>query len=1190
VVRVLRKIVDKLINGFFEYDNRKLSISTPKIELGLHENEIREGSFFITSIDGVLINGYVYSSNIRMKIVTKFFEDVETEVKYEFNSVGLAEGDVQKGDIHIVSDSGEYYLPFVVMIQQSLIGGVQGNIKNLFHFANLAQSDWEEAVNLFYTKGFVKLFEGNERSYLEKYIGFSATQGSEQNVEEFLIAVHKKHPITYIPEKMTYEFMNVDGVAGGEILIQKSSWGYVNLCVCSDSAFLIVEKDQLRDDDFLGNDCRLDFYVDASKMHVGKNYGRLLFHNAKESFEVVVIAEKKKKDNSTISITREQRKLVWKIMKDYVAFRTKQIAVGTWVRESMKIVESMNALDEKNPVSRLFQAQLLLVEERFNEAKWILDHVASDMRIEDADEEIYCYYLYLCTLYERDESYVNQVTDKVLSLFNKRKNSWRILWTLLYLEEDLSTNPSKKLALVERQYEGGCISPVLYIEAYHYFVANPSTLIKLTEFELQILLWAVRNQQMDRELFKQVIYLVGRQKNFSQMLLNILVLAYKIHANDELVGAICTHLIKGNRTDVKYFKWYRRGVEAQMRITRLYEYYMLSIPLSYRDLLPKPVLMYFTYNNNLDYIRTAFLYANILRHEDEMPEMVRSYERFMRQFVKDQIATGHINKDLAYIYEKILRPEHIAGDMASNLTRILFSREVVVNNPLIKEVVVVYRQLSEESVYPVVDMYAYPQIYSKEYELFLQDADKNRYMPSEGSETCLMEDNELFIINIQNYISGNIGFCLYLCEGKKHYVVIDHRNVDFCRTLAESPKVEESYKSEIRPILMQYYYDHDMIAELDDFLQVIDSSLLDSKDRAELVEYFVRRGMYEEAYHVADVYGTEQIVPKTCVKLCSYRIKQIDAVEDEKLVGMCYQAFKAGKYDEVTLSYLNSYFKGLTKEMRNIWKASAMFDMDSFYLKERIIIQMLYTGTTVGEKEEIFESYLHAGSNTSVELAYLSFNAYEYFVKDRVIENYIFIHLLKNYRLDENLNDACRLALLKHYAEEENVGNEVTNAMIANFIKDFIHKKMFFKFFMKFQDIVPELSIFADKTIIEYKASPRARIILHYVLEGQEDTEDIYVKEEMHNMYGGIFSKEFILFFGEELQYYISEVVEDKEVLTESNTVSVSDVVGDSDEARFDLLNDIVVSKTLQDEDTLLKLMDKYARTDYLVSCVFTIH
>ena len=152
--------------------------------------------------------------------------------------------------------------------------------------------------------------------------------------------------------------------------------------------------------------------------------------------------------------------------------------------------------------------------------------------------------------------------------------------------------------------------------------------------------------------------------------------SYKTQSDDELVGAICSLLIKGNCTNVKYFKWFKRGVEAEMRITRLYEYFMLSIPLSYEELLPRPVMMYFTYNNNLDYVRTAYLYSNMLHHENEIPEMVRSYERYMQQFVKEQIMQEHMSRNLAYVYSKVLKPENISADMAPHLAKLLFAREV----------------------------------------------------------------------------------------------------------------------------------------------------------------------------------------------------------------------------------------------------------------------------------------------------------------------------------------------------------------------------------------------------------------------------------------------------------------------------------------------------------------------------------
>ena len=64
------------------------------------------------------------------------------------------------------------------------------------------------------------------------------------------------------------------------------------------------------------------------------------------------------------------------IMKYYEDFRLRKIGTGTWLAETGKLVERMVTMDERDASARLFQAQLLITEERYNEAGWILDHAA----------------------------------------------------------------------------------------------------------------------------------------------------------------------------------------------------------------------------------------------------------------------------------------------------------------------------------------------------------------------------------------------------------------------------------------------------------------------------------------------------------------------------------------------------------------------------------------------------------------------------------------------------------------------------------------------------------------------------------------------------------------------------------------------------------------------------------------------
>ena len=93
----------------------------------------------------------------------------------------------------------------------------------------------------------------------------------------------------------------------------------------------------------------------------------------------------------------------------------------------------------------------------------------------------------------------------------------------------------------------------------------------------------------------------------------------------------------------------------------------------------------------------------------------------------------------------------------------------------------------------------------------------------------------------------------------------------------------------------------------------------------------------------------------------------------------------------------------------------------------------------------------------------------------------------------------------------------------------------------------------------------------------------------MKEAYGGVFFKEFVLFFGETVQYYITEEKDGEEQLTESGTLQRSDETGDEEESRYRLINDIVVSRALQDRDTMDRLLEEYYRKDFIGGKLFSL-
>lgn len=111
--------------------------------------------------------------------------------------------------------------------------------------------------------------------------------------------------------------------------------------------------------------------------------------------------------------------------------------------------------------------------------------------------------------------------------------------------------------------------------------------------------------------------------------------------------------------------------------------------------------------------------------------------------------------------------------------------------------------------------------------------------------------------------------------------------------------------------------------------------------------------------------------------------------------------------------------------------------------------------------------------------------------------------------------------------------------------------------------------------------------------------EGSYEIREMKEMYDGIHVSMFQLFYGETIQYYITENYLDddnvvREHVTQSGTLSglsetsaASGKQGTDD--RFSILNDILLSIGVRDEVTAQQLTEDYVYQDFCVRELFKV-
>lgn len=1194
---------------------RCLEFSCESIELNIRPGEVLEGSFRIYAT-GKNAEGRIYSSDTRMRLSGFEFRGEEFEVNYCFDGTAAEAGDTIKGQFDIISNCKEYTIPYRINIQKPQLVCSLGAVKNMFHFTNLARTNWEEAVELFYSPDFSSIFHRSDKNAWLSYIGFSKTKGNEQNVEEFLIEISKKTPILYTCDIESFLLEDIQDSTSRQVEITRSGWGYSFLTLEVEGEFLSTDRKVLESCDFENDKCNLIIYIDAAKLHNGVNSGAVVLRDACNDYtipvDIIMDDEPAKRDRS-----RKEKQVLCNLTRAYVDVLFDSKTRSEWAAVLEENVDVLCELDEDDLVFTLYRVQLLLEKGRTNEAKWYLDNLEQRLIEENASAEAKGYYLYLTTFLNSDAEYLDRVCAELEGAYEDSPEKWLLAWFTLQLKEELLNDADLRWSFLEKMYENGCMSPLMLCEAVLLLLENPAFLIKLGDFEEKVLWFGAKNRQLVPELIEQLQYLEARKEAFSPLLLRTLYEVYYTYKSPQTVASICHMLILGDKRNADYYCWYALGVEYAVRVTKLYEYYMMSLELDkYGDIkektleIPKMVLMYFAYQSTLDYERNAFLYAYIIKNREKYPDLEQSYRIAIERFVMEQIRAGHINENLAYLYKRVLVEQMITDETAYAFTPLLFMHRIYVDNPKVKSIVVIHEKVNGESTYPVADNLCMIPIYGNEYKLFLQDENGNRFTKSIHYENKQLMEPEKQLSYVSSYMQGRLSFDIYLCEVDKNYVTITQNNVKRFKNLAESPQVVESFKKEIRTKLLKFYYDSDMIGELDVFLEDIEADEMESGERAEFIRYMISRGMFEKAYYWIKTYGVAGVEPKAVARLVSKRIVSREYEYDEFLVNVAYYIYKSMKYDENILRYLVRNYEGRVTALKKLWKSARELELDTGGIMYRILKQITYTGVSLAERDEILLEYADY-PNHDIQLVneLLMDTAYEYFVSEAIVSPAVFDRLYQEFEEGLAVTRVCKLALLKFWSQDIERLERIKLETVADMVSELLREDICFPFYKELAAFVPELHYVKDCVFVEYRTNPGNSVYIHYAAGidysgdfryGTDETAQDKAQEcihyevmEMREMFEGIHVSMFRIFHGESVQYYITEAYsendEHREHATQSDTLynDIKETQGIPD--RFAILNDMLVSISMQDEATASDMLEEYLYQDFCARELFRV-
>lgn len=749
----MKNKIKKFSKGDFHTQQPEIRLPQTNLVLTIGEGEVYSGSFAIENRREGNVRGLVYPSSFRMHCKEQGFEGHEVTIEFTYDGTNLPPGHVEHGKFTIVCNGGEFEIPFTAIIEKPYLTTSYGKIQNLGEFKKLAMRDFTEAQRIFRAMEFYEILKYEDQRIYHLYDNMRKWSLGEQALEEFLVGVKQKERIFLCLSAEEKMYEKIEENTMDSVTVTKNTWGYMPVKLHVKGAFLEVTKEEFATDEFVGNLYELEYIILEDKLHCGKNFGQI---SIETPYETILYDVEASKEETVKTNVRENEFVLAQILKGYLAVLAGRVELGAWADNA---IEKAKGLRERNPGVKWYQlliAHLHIFAEQQEEARFILEHYSYNRNDKEQKVEVGAYYLYLTALIKKEGTHVTRVLEELERLYMRHPQSWQILSMLAEIDPRYNGS-SEKLRVLERQFFNGSNHVIPYAQAFLSFREQNTRLKKLGAFEVQVFHFAVKYKLLTKELVLYMANLASQQKTFDQRLFEILEHAYKVFEDPMVLTTICTLLIKGNKTQNQYFKWYQKAVDAGLKIAQLYEYYMMSIDETrVRSPLPRSIYLYFMHGNSLEYKKASLLYSSILTYEDETSEVADVYREQIQRFAWEQLSKRHINEQLRIIYKQFCREEDMDGERLGAVYDICHAYEIKTKMKNMKYILVIEKDGTIKQKIPYFDGGAIAFLYSKESRIIWESKDGRYYIDSIPYDTKRMFF-ELQFVDLYKKYEAEIG-------------------------------------------------------------------------------------------------------------------------------------------------------------------------------------------------------------------------------------------------------------------------------------------------------------------------------------------------------------------------------------------------------------------------------------------------
>ncbi|MCB7095865.1 DUF5717 family protein, partial [Enterocloster sp. 210928-DFI.2.20] len=817
------------------------------------------------------------------------------------------------------------------------------------------------------------------------------------------------------------------------------------------------------------------------------------------------------------------------------------------------------------------------------------DHVLAHR---EKQVELYCFYQYLRLeikpSVQQKESLVRYI----------RKLLWEdgeirpyLFLMLVKLDETMAQNPLELYRSMASLFNQGCCSPFLYASACRLMEAHPDLFVRLGDFEIQTLYLGVQKGIVSRVTALKAAGLALGLKHYRKLVERLFTKLYQTYEEQEILEAVCSLLIKGDCKEKDAFAWYEKALEQGVNLTRLYEYFLYSLPEDYGHLLPKEVLLYFSYDKDLDGHSRQMLYRNILEYMNPSAELYQNYTRHMEQFAMEQLFQSRINRSLAVIYEHMIYKDMIDSRVARVLPGILKSCRIRCGDSRMKYVIVRYEELEDEEAFLLEDQSAYVPLFSERSVLLFQDAYGNRYLDVKHWKVSVMDRPELLAQCYEVYPDHPM-LKLSECRDIVNRGVETDEEAALLEEIVTQMHLSPAFEGRLMQAVTDYYCqkasedkDGDGVFNCA-YLVQIDKKPMAVRQRQQICETLISQNYMREAYNMIRDYGSQYISTPRLMKLCTKTILMNLFDQDDLLLGLSHQVFCQGCYDSVILDYLCEHFNGTVSQMYEVLIQGVREHVETYDLEERLLGQMLFTGCC-DQMDSVFELYMKRKTTKEMVVkAYFTQKSVQYFLEEKDMDQRVFEYLKQavgNTFDKDRMPTIYLLALTRYFSTLDKVDGgdaELLKTMTSLLLEE----GLVFPYTRELSKHIPVPEDIMDKAMVEYRGRKDAHPELQVRILPEETG---FHSEDIRRVYQGIFVKQKVLFEGEIMEYRIYDYLDGHRRLAAEGQVECDHKLEGKENSRFACLNEMGAAIKDRDDSRLLNAMEDYLKKSAALGRLF---